>query len=286
MTGAEVTRMPDGRDGDGAQSSTPLLTTQQLEVTYNHSAVAIQGVSVSVPDGAIVAILGSNGAGKTTTLRAISGFLPGDSAEISGGQVWFAGRNLTGRPPHIVANLGVCLVPERDKVFTTLSVDENLGVVPARGSAADRKRVREFIFEIFPVLAARRDQLAGYLSGGERQMLAISRSLLLLPRVLLADEISLGIAPALVGRLMSALKTISSVQRVTVLLVEQNAAAALSIAEYVYVMETGRIVISGRPEEVMEHHGIREFYLGLSEDNTTASYADVKQYRRRVRWLA
>lgn len=266
-----------------SRDGVPLLETRYLEVTYNHVSVAVQAVSVSVCDGEITAILGSNGAGKTTTVRAMSGFLQSDNAEITDGEVLFEGRKLNGRPPHTIANGGLALVPERDKVFPALTVADNLKAVPARGSAAARREMRDLVFELFPVLAERNSQVAGYLSGGERQMLGIARALMLQSRLLIADELSLGIAPSAVSRLMDALVRLNKERGTTIVLVEQNILAALSVADYAYVMETGRVVLDGTPQRLMEHEDIREFYLGLGDEGQK-SYADVKQYRRRRRW--
>jgi branched-chain amino acid transport system ATP-binding protein len=255
-----------------------------VEVTYNRVAIAIQGVSITVPKGAIVAILGSNGAGKTTLLRSMTGFLPGDFAAISDGEVRYEGRRLNDLPPHKIAQRGIALVPERDKVFTTLTVEENLrcGYRPRDRVAANE--TAELIADLFPSLARLRKKVAGYLSGGERQMLAIAQMLLLEPSVVLADELSLGIAPALVDELMEAMRRINAERGISIVLVEQNAPAALAIADYAYIMETGRIVMDGTPERLMEHEDVREFYLGLGSGDAQRSYADVKQYRRKRRW--
>jgi len=185
---------------------TPLLELENLEVVYHRVATAIQGVSLRVPPGSIVALLGTNGAGKTTTLRAISGFLGADDAQIVGGRVVFQGASVTGRPPHELARRGLVLVPERNKVFETLTVQDNLrALVPGRRADRDAARVPvtlDQVFHYFPALAGRRRQLAGYLSGGERQMLALATALLCRPRVLLVDELSLGLAPLVVESLM------------------------------------------------------------------------------------
>jgi len=268
---------------------TPLLELENLEVVYHHVATAIQGVSLRVPPGAIVALLGTNGAGKTTTLRAISGFLGADDAQIVGGRVVFQGATVTGRPPHELARRGLVLVPERDKVFETLTVQENLrALVP--GSLTDRGATRppvtlEQVFHYFPVLAGRCRQLAGYLSGGERQMLALATALLCRPRVLLVDELSLGLAPLVVERLMTLVARLRDELGLAVLLVEQNARAALAVASYGYIMEHGRIVYDGPAERLLAHGDVREFYLGVGHRAGRKSYTEVKQYQRRRRWF-
>ena len=266
---------------------TPVLELENLEVVYHHVATAIQGVSLRVPPGSIVALLGTNGAGKTTTLRAISGFLGADDAQIVGGRVVFRGTPVTGRPPHELARRGLVLVPERDKVFETLTVQENLrALVP--GSSADRDATQPpvtlaQVFHYFPALAGRRRQLAGYLSGGERQILATA--LLCRPRVLLVDELSLGLAPLVVESLMALVARLRDELGLAVLLVEQNAGAALAVANYGYVMEHGRIVYDGTVERLLAHEDVREFYLGVGHRAGRKSYTEVKQYQRRRRWF-
>jgi len=262
---------------------TPLLELENVEVVYHRVATAIQGVSLRVPERAIVALLGTNGAGKTTTLRAISGFLGADDAAVVEGRIAFLGETVTGRAPHELARRGLVLVPERDKVFETLTVQENLrALVPGRrDGAGDLERV----FHYFPVLAERRRQLAGYLSGGERQMLALGTALLCRPVVLLVDELSLGLAPIVVESLMEMVRRLRDELGLAVLLVEQNAGAALGIANHGYVMEHGRIVYDGTRERLLAHEDIREFYLGLGHRADRKSYTEVKQYRRRRRWF-
>jgi branched-chain amino acid transport system ATP-binding protein len=260
-----------------------LLKVEQLEVVYNHVQLAVQGLSIKVRPGEIVAILGTNGAGKTTTLRAITGFLPGDNAEITDGSVIFEGADIVGRPPHVLAKQGIVLVPERDKVFTTLTVEENFEVVPRLRGTEEMQRALPLVQELFPALADRRKQIAGFLSGGERQMLAIARALLLAPRVLLVDELSFGLAPRLVETLMDSLRLINERDGVAILLVEQNAAAALKVAHYAYVLEQGRVVFDGTPALVQQQEDIREFYLGGS-DGGDAGFRNLKQYKRRRRW--
>ena len=268
---------------------TSVLELENLEVVYHHVATAIQGVSLRVPPRSIVALLGTNGAGKTTTLRAISGFLGADDAQIVGGRVVFLGEAVTGRPPHTLARRGLVLVPERDKVFETLTVRENLrAIVPGR--RADRGAARppvtlDQVFHYFPVLAERRRQLAGYLSGGERQMLALATALLCRPRVLLVDELSLGLAPLVVESLMTMVARLRDDLGLAVLLVEQNAGAALAIANYGYVLEHGRIVYDGSADRLLAHEDVREFYLGVGRSTGRKRYTDVKQYRRRRRWF-
>ena len=222
-------------------SDTPLLQVRQLEVVYNRVATAIQGVSLDVPEGTIVALVGTNGAGKTTTLRAISGFLPSEDVAITDGAITLRGERINGLLPHQLAKAGIILVPERDKVFGTLSIQDNLAFALATGCGDQIERIHGY----FPRLRERSAQLAGYLSGGEKQMLAIGMALLCRPTLLLIDELSLGLAPIAIKELMGACCQISRELALTVLLVEQNAKAALSIADLGYVMESGRVVFTG-----------------------------------------
>jgi branched-chain amino acid transport system ATP-binding protein len=257
-----------------------LLRVRQLEVVYHRVATAIQGVSLEVRKGSIVALVGTNGAGKTTTLRAISGFLPSEEAEITYGDITLGNRRINGQLPHRLARSGVILIPERDKVFNTLTIQENLDFALRAGGAITIER----IFAYFPRLAEQKNQLAGYLSGGEKQMLAIGMALLCRPTLLLIDELSLGLAPIVVKDLMAMLQRICKELGLTVLLVEQNANAALAIADYGYVMEGGRVVFYGKASELRSHPDVREFYLGNSAKSETKSYRDIKQYRRTRRW--
>ncbi|GIX46139.1 MAG: ABC transporter ATP-binding protein [Candidatus Tectimicrobiota bacterium] len=260
-----------------------LLQVEKLEVVYHQVLTAVQGVSLAVRQGQIVALLGTNGAGKTTTLRAVSGFIGLDDARVTAGRILYRGEDIHGLPPHAVARRGVVLVPERDKVFESLTVLENLEVA-RRCPHQEARRLYDLVFTFFPQLAAVRHRQAGYLSGGERQMLAIASALLCRPQLLLVDELSLGLAPRLVQALMAQLQAIRRELDLTVLLVEQNAAAALAVADYGYVMENGRVVLDGEPSRLRAHPDIREFYLGHGEQQTRRSYRDVKQYRRRRRW--
>jgi branched-chain amino acid transport system ATP-binding protein len=258
----------------------PLLQVRQLEVVYNRVATAIQGVSLDVPEGSIVALVGTNGAGKSTTLRAISGFLPSEDVAITDGLIMLGDQRIDGRLPHQLAKAGIILVPEREKVFGTLSVQDNLAFAARADAAITIERIHGY----FPRLRERSSQLAGYLSGGEKQMLAIGMALLCRPRLLLIDELSLGLAPIAIKELMERLQQISHELGLTVLLVEQNAKAALSIADHGYVMESGRVVFSGKAADLLSHPDVREFYLGGAGQAENKSYRDIKQYRRKRRW--
>jgi ABC-type branched-subunit amino acid transport system ATPase component len=241
-----------------------VLAATDLRVTYNHLSTAIDGITVSVGAGEIVVMLGANGAGKTTTLRGISGFLPAENAELTRGEVWLNGDRVNGLAPYQLARRGLVLVPERDKVFRTLTVAENLAVVPTR-PGGNRSEMLALVDEIFPALRDLGDRKAGFLSGGERQMLAISKALVADPVLLLVDELSLGIAPFLVTRLVRALDDIRHARGLGILLVEQNAAAALAVADRGYVLQTGRIVLHGTGAELRANPEVQRLYLGGAE---------------------
>ncbi|MFQ5914246.1 MAG: ABC transporter ATP-binding protein [Nitrospinota bacterium] len=266
-------------------SPEPLLRLEKLEVVYHQVLTAVQGVSLEVRPGQIVALLGTNGAGKTTTLRAVSGFIGIDDARVTDGAILYRGRRIENQSPHRVTGLGIVLVPEQNKVFESLTVAENLDVtLPRRKARKESGRLVEMIFEYFPPLALARARQAGYLSGGERQMLTIAAALMCCPELLLVDELSLGLAPVLVEELLGRLQTIRQEMDLTILLVEQNVPAALEIADYGYVMENGRIVLDGDPARLRSHQDIQEFYLGHGERENRRSYRMVKQYRRSRRW--
>jgi branched-chain amino acid transport system ATP-binding protein len=258
-----------------------MLEVRKLEVVYHHVSTAVQGVSFKVSQGTIFALIGANGAGKTTTLRAISGFLGSDNAEISDGEVIYLEKNLNGLAPHRITDLGIVLVPERKKIFETLTTVENLRVSVSHRS--ERLADEEIVWDYFPSLRAHKNHLAGFLSGGEAQMLAIGQALLCSPELLLIDELSMGLAPIVISSLLHTLVKMKNDLDLTMMVVEQNAVAALDIADYSAVMENGRIVFDGTPEKLMAHEDVREFYLGIRETGQK-NYVDVKQYKRRRRW--
>jgi branched-chain amino acid transport system ATP-binding protein len=265
-----------------AETTEALLDIRGVEVTYEKVELAIRGINVTVPEGGVTVVLGANGAGKTTLLRAIGGFLPGDHAVVSDGQIHYRGKRIDGMAPHKVTKLGIVTIPEKDKIFPGMTVEENLRVSSSRTSDGE---IRETLDELFPVLEKRRKDVAGYLSGGERQMLSIASALLCDPQVMLVDELSLGLAPKLVEELFELVRRIAQDRGLTVLMVEQDARAALAIADQAYVLESGRIVLHGTAERLLEHEDVREFYLGIGEgEEETRSYADVKQYTRSRRW--
>ncbi|HUS53912.1 MAG TPA: ABC transporter ATP-binding protein [Thermohalobaculum sp.] len=266
----------------------PLLVVEQLEVVYGDVVRAMQGVSIFVDEGSIVALVGLNGAGKTSTLRAISGFLPVEKASITQGTVRFDGRSIRGLTPDQTARLGIAIVPERDKIFTTLTIHENIEVGwRARRETGDSvpKVTLSNIYDLFPLLADKRNRRAILVSGGERQLAAIAAALLSQPRLMLVDEVSMGLSPLIVNMVLSQLNELNQELGLSLLVVDQNVRAALSIAKYGYIMENGLIVHDGTTEELMAHGDVQEFYLGVSGEERQ-SYRDVKQYRRTRRWWA
>ncbi|MFT5221779.1 MAG: branched-chain amino acid transport system ATP-binding protein [Glaciecola sp.] len=259
-----------------------MLEVKNLEVVYEDVILVLKGVSLQVPQGAIVALLGPNGAGKTTVLRAITGLLGVHRGSIRKGSVTLEGVELTSLEAHKIVDAGIGQVMEGRRIFTEFSVEENLRV----GAHTNRSNMSanfDRVFTLFPQLAQRRTQVAGYLSGGEQQMLAIGRALMAEPRYLLLDEPSLGLAPLIVQLIRDLIVEINQ-QGTSVLLVEQNANMALSIAEHGYVLETGKLVMDKPAAELREDDDVREFYLGLH--NEERSFRDVKQYKRRKRWLS
>lgn len=267
-----------------APAAEPLLSVTNVEVVYGGSILAVRGVSLEVPAGAIVALLGANGAGKTTTLRAISGLLPLHDAKVTEGSIRFLGRDVAGRRAEEMVHLGIGQIPEGRRLFAHLSVEENLRV----GAAVrrDRDGVRadlERIYEMFPPIAGRRRGQAGWLSGGEQQMVAVGRALMGRPKLLLIDELTLGLAPQVVHLIFERLREINRSEGTSILLVEQNAHQALELCQYAYIMENGRVVLDGTPDQLRANPDVKDFYLGGSH-TATGSFAAVKHYKRRKRW--
>jgi branched-chain amino acid transport system ATP-binding protein len=268
---------------------TALLEVEGLEVVYGHAIRAIQGVSFSVEEGKIVGLVGLNGAGKTTTIRAISGFLPTENVRITDGRMRFANASIRGLRPFQAAQLGIAVVPERDKVFDTLTVRENLEVALIAAAAREglgrcrRYQTIDDIFGLFPPLVRRADQDAIFLSGGERQILAIAACLLSSPRLLIVDEASLGLAPLMRRQVLDILAQLNRELGLTMLIVDQDVGGVLSIADHGYILENGRVVFAGARDDLLRHGDVKEFYLGQKEERERG-YRDVKQYRRVRRW--
>ena len=274
---------PNGRP---SPDSAPLLRLNNIEVLYDDVILVLRGLSLEVREGGIAALLGSNGAGKTTTLKAISGLLYVEDGEVTDGTVVFDGEEIQGMDAHRIVEKGIFQVLEGRRVFEHLTVRENLAAGAytrrdRRAAEADMDKV----FHYFPALAERRRQLAGHLSGGEQQMVALGRALMASPRMMLLDEPSLGLAPILVENIFGIIRRINREEGTTILLVEQNARLALEVADYGYIMEGGRVVLEGSARELRTNEDVKEFYLGLG-DGGRRSYRDVKHYRRRKRWLS
>ena len=263
-----------------------MLEVANLEVVYNDVVLVLRGLSLDVPDGQIVALLGANGAGKTTALRAITGILDIHSGDITKGSVTLDGVRIDGKDPSAIVRMGIAQVLEGRRIFAEMTVDDNLRAGAFTNS--DRSSVaaaHERVMDLFPVLQGRRKDTAGYLSGGEQQMLAIGRALMADPKLLILDEPTLGLAPMLVQQIRDIIADINR-QGMSVLLIEQNANMALSIANYGYIMETGKVVMDGDPQKLLGDEDVKEFYLGLHGEGERKSFRDVKHYKRRKRWLS
>ncbi len=263
-----------------------MLEVSNLEVVYNDVILVLRGISLEVPDGQIVALLGANGAGKTTTMRAITGLLDVHEGDITKGHITFDGVDITHKDPADIVRLGVSQVMEGRRIFAELTVEENLRA--GAYTNTNRERVEaayQRVMDLFPPLADRRKSTAGYLSGGEQQMLAIGRALMQDPKLLILDEPSLGLAPKLVQQIRDIVVEINQ-GGTSVLLIEQNANMALSIAHHGYIMETGKMVMDGDPEKLLKDEDVKEFYLGLHAGGEKKSFRDVKHYKRRKRWLS
>ena len=263
------------------------LVVNNVEAVYDRVSLVLKGLSLEMPQGGIVALLGANGAGKSTTLKAISGLLHGERGEVTKGTIKFMGRQIEHQDPAEIVRLGVIQVMEDRRVFEHLTPEDNLLVGGySRRNGHSLKEDVDRVYTYFPRLAERRGVKAGYLSGGEQQMLAIGRALMARPKLMLLDEPSLGLAPLLVEEIFEIVKRINKEEGVSILLVEQNATMALEIAEYGYVMENGRVVLDGSAEKLKDNEDIQEFYLGLTDVGRRKSYRDVKHYKRRKRWLS
>lgn len=263
-----------------------MLKLNNIEVIYSNVILILKGTSMEVPDGKIVALLGANGAGKTTTLKAISGLLSIEDGRVTDGTIEFDGARIDNGNPETTVKLGIAQILEGRFVFARLSVDENLKA--GAFSVKDRalvKRDLDLVYSYFPRLNELRTRTSGYLSGGEQQMLVIASALMSHPKILLLDEPSLGLAPLITQEIFGIIGRINREEKTAILMVEQNARAALDLAEYGYVMENGRIVLDGPTEKLRDNEDIKEFYLGLGEVGEKKSYQEVKHYRRRKRWL-
>ena len=263
-----------------------MLRLNNVEVRYDRVILVLKGLSLEVPEGQIVTLLGANGAGKSTTLKAISGLLKSEDGEVCDGSIELDGQSIAHLDPADIVQRGIFQVMEGRRIFQHLTVEENLLAGAHTRSRRTLKDDLDLVYQYFVKLKERRLSTAGYLSGGEQQMLAIGRALMARPRLVMLDEPSLGLAPLIVQEILEIIQRINQESGTTLLLVEQNARLAMSVANYVYLMENGRIVLEGPPSKLRENQDVQEFYLGLTELGERRSYRDVKHYKRRKRWLS
>jgi branched-chain amino acid transport system ATP-binding protein len=277
---------PAGAAAQGA-ATMPYLSVNNIEVIYDHVILVLKGVSLTVPQGKIVALLGANGAGKTTTLKAISNLLRAERGDVTKGTIEFRGKRVDRLTPNELVKLGVCQVMEGRHCFAHLTVEENLltGAFTRDASRADIRADLEKVYRYFPRLQQRRASLSGYTSGGEQQMTALGRALMARPSMILLDEPSMGLAPQIVEEIFEIVRDLNSRESVSFLIAEQNTNVALRFADYGYILETGRVVMDGAAPELAKNEDVKEFYLGLSSAGRK-SFREVKHYRRRKRWLA
>jgi len=267
--------------------SQALLTVNGIEVIYNHVILVLKGVSLHVPEGGVVALLGSNGAGKTTTLRAISALLKGERGEVTKGQIEYKGERIDKLTTYDLVTRGVVQVMEGRHCFGHLSVEDNLmtGAYTRKASRAEIAQDLDKVYTYFPRLRERRHSQSGYTSGGEQQMTAVGRALMARPQMILLDEPSMGLAPQIVEEIFEIVKDLNQKEKVSFLLAEQNTNMALRYSDYGYILESGRIVMDGSAKALAENDDVREFYLGVSKEGRR-SFRDAKSYRRRKRWLS
>jgi branched-chain amino acid transport system ATP-binding protein len=268
-------------------AATAYLCVNNIEVIYDHVILVLKGVSLTVPRGKIVALLGANGAGKTTTLKAISNLLSAERGEVTKGSIEFDGKRVDRLTPNALVRIGVCQVMEGRHCFQHLTVEENLltGAFTRRARRADIRDALDKVYQYFPRLKQRRTSLAGYTSGGEQQMTAVGRALMAQPSMILLDEPSMGLAPQIVEEIFDIVRDLNQKESVSFLLAEQNTNIALRFADYGYILENGRVVMDGAARDLAQNEDVKEFYLGLSTAGRK-SFRDVKHYRRRKRWLA
>jgi branched-chain amino acid transport system ATP-binding protein len=270
-----------------AEEAKPLLEVNGIEVIYNHVILVLKGVSLNVPEGGIVALLGANGAGKTTTLKAVSNLLHAERGEVTKGLIEFRGERVDRMTPSDLVKRGVIQVMEGRHCFAHLTVEENLltGAYTRGASRAEIRADLERVYEFFPRLRQRRGSQAGYTSGGEQQMTAIGRALMARPSMILLDEPSMGLAPQIVEEIFEIVKNLNTKEGVSFLLAEQNTMVALRFADFGYILENGRVVMEGTAHALSENEDVKEFYLGISTSGRK-SFRDTKNYRRRKRWLS
>jgi branched-chain amino acid transport system ATP-binding protein len=280
------TAAPDGTRASRSAAGESILSLNNIEVVYDRVILVLKGVSLDVPRGAIVALLGGNGAGKTTTLKAISNLLHSERGEVTKGSIVFEGTEVHALSPNELVRRGCTQVMEGRQCFGHLTVEENLltGAFTRRDGRAAVARDLELVYSYFPRLKERRNAQAGYTSGGEQQMTAIGRALMANPKMILLDEPSMGLAPQLVMEIFEIVKDLNRKESVSFLLAEQNTNIALRYADYGYILENGRVVMDGEGRALADNEDVKEFYLGFSSGERK-SFRDVKSYRRRKRWL-
>ncbi len=269
-----------------ANTNGTILKLNNIEVMYHEVILVLKGVSIDVPDGGIIALLGANGAGKSTTLKSISGLLKHEDGEVTDGNIEFMGEKIHHLSAEEIAKRGIFQIIEGRRVFEHLTVEENLKVgAHLRGAGSASKERLEMVYRYFPRLVERRNVLAGFISGGEQQMTVIGRALMAQPKLILLDEPSMGLAPLLIKEIFEIITKLNKEEKIPLLLVEQNVKLALTVAPYAYVLENGRLVMHDTSEKLKENPDIRDFYLGLSDIGERKSFRQVKHYKRRKRWL-
>jgi branched-chain amino acid transport system ATP-binding protein len=267
------------------EAAAAILMINNIEVKYHEVILVLKGVSIEVPRGGIVALLGANGAGKSTTLKSISGLLKVEVGKVTDGAIEFEGVRIHEKSAVEIAKMGIIQVIEGRRVFEHLTVEENLKVGAHLRKTGSVKDGLELVYHYFPRLREKRSEIAGFVSGGEQQMTVVGRALMTEPKLVLLDEPSMGLAPMLIHEIFNILMRLNKEENISILLVEQNVKLALNVAPYAYVMETGRIVMDDTSEKLKENEDIKDFYLGLSEKGKMKSFAEVKHYKRRKRWL-
>jgi branched-chain amino acid transport system ATP-binding protein len=278
---------PVGSVSSATKTAAPILSVNNIEVVYDRIILVLKGVSLTVPSGGIVALLGANGAGKSTTLKAISNLLHSERGEVTKGAIVFNGTEVQSLSPSEMVRRGCVQVMQGRHCFGHLSIEENLltGAFIRRDGASAIRGDLDKVYGYFPRLAERRDTLAGYTSGGEQQMCAIGRALMSRPKMILLDELSLGLAPQVVDEIFAIMKSLNDSESVSILLAEQNANVALNFATYAYILENGRVVLDGVATALHDNEDVQEFYLGVAEGRRK-SFRAGKHYKRRKRWLA
>jgi len=267
-------------------TSDAILKIKNIEVRYHEVILVLKGVSIEVPRGGIIALLGANGAGKSTTLKAVSGLLRTEDGEVTDGAIEYEGKYIHHERAAQIAKLGIVQVIEGRRVFEHLTVEENLKVGAHLSKTRSVKEGLELVYHYFPRLREKRNEISGFVSGGEQQMTVVGRALMTEPKLMLLDEPSMGLAPKLIHEIFNIIQKLNKEEKISILLVEQNAKLALNVAPYAYVMETGRIVMDDTSEKLMQNEDIKDFYLGLTDKGGKKSFRDVKHYKRRKRWLA